>query len=126
GNGAMPPPERLEEFFTELCRHQSGKLRLSGCPLGNFAAALPDLEDERTSRFRQRLLLFFRKLTGAMEACLIEGMEQGDFRQDVPPEALAALLLGTMQGLLTLTRTHQSTRTLEQGTSLLQQLLKVP
>lgn len=125
-NLALSPAERLRSFFVEVCRAQSGERRMAGCPLGNFAATLPNTEDERTQRFRKRLLEFFHSLEGMMETCLIAGMERGDFRNDLAPEALSELLLATMQGLLTLTKTQKDTHILEQGTFLVQELLKVP
>ena len=124
-NAALPPTERMSGFFAGLEKAQAGRNRMSGCPLVNFAAALPDTEDERTERFRQRLLAFFQDLKGMLEACLVDGMRSGDFRNDLPPDATASLLLASLQGLLTLTKTHKETYILEQGTSLIHRLLKV-
>jgi TetR/AcrR family transcriptional repressor of nem operon len=123
-NPALTPTQRLNRFCEQLCHAQTEVARMSGCPFGNFAAALPNTEeDERSERFRLRLSELFRQMEAAMHDCLAEGVVCGEFRADIPASEMAAFLLAVVEGLLILTKTHKDTAPLVQGFALVQRLI---
>ena len=75
---SLTPPVRIGQFFEQVCYVQSQIQRMSGCPFGNFAAALPTLEgDERPEKFRMRLSELFLKVEAALQSCLSDGQQRG-------------------------------------------------
>ena len=133
-NPALPPSERLNQFFAHLCQAQQEMQKMAGCPFGNFAATLPVEEDlladdkqragyEQSERFRQHISDLFRQLETALHDCLAEGADCGDFRADIAPAELALFLLATVEGLLILTRTHKDLAHLTGGLAIAQRLV---
>ncbi|HZO91736.1 MAG TPA: TetR/AcrR family transcriptional regulator [Chthonomonadaceae bacterium] len=124
-NPVLTPAERLREFFDRVHQAQAKIAARSGCPFGNFAAALPNPEkDARYERFRLRLGEFFRRMEAAMQDCLAEGVERGEFRSDLSSQEMAAFLVAVVQGLLILTKTYKDTAPLITGFAVVQQLLR--
>lgn len=124
-NREMLPAERLKAFFAHIQQAQDEIAKRGGCPFGNFAAALPNTEeDERSERFRLRLSQLFHRLEDAMTDCLAEGAEQGQFRSDIAPPQMAAFLVAALQGLLILTKTHRDTAPLVNGLFVVERLLR--
>ncbi len=124
-NADLPPPERLNRFFVQVRRAQAEGAGMAGCPFGNFAASLPNTEeDARHERFRLQLRQLFRRMEVAMHGCLSDGIARGDFRSDLTPVEMAAFLLATVQGLLLLTKTYKDTAPLEQGFFVLERLIR--
>lgn len=124
-DASQSPSERLRQFLARVCQAQVDVQKMAGCPFGNFAAALPSVEDDaRNERFRLRLSQLFRRMEAAVGVCLAEGAACGDFRDDIPPSEMAAFLVATMQGLLMLTKTHRDTAPLFSGMALAQKLLR--
>jgi TetR/AcrR family transcriptional repressor of nem operon len=123
-NPDLDPERRLSEFCACLCRMQSQQQQQGVCPFGNLAGALSSREDEQTELFRGRLRLLFQQTEAALQACLVEGMQQGRFRTDVAPADLAAMLLATVEGLLILTKTYRDRAPLVNGLAAMQRLLR--
>jgi AcrR family transcriptional regulator len=116
------PAQRLQAFCAELCRLQVEWKRMGGCPFGNFAASLSDLEDESTQRMRQRLCHIFERVREALQRCMEEGAQRGQFRSDIPAVDLSLMALGAAEGLLILTKTFRDTTPLVTGLATLQRL----
>lgn len=89
----LPARERLERFVaarSALVGSQVGILRLVLCE--QFLLALPKSGSARLSACVQKTRKFVRD-------CLREGQETGDLRADVDAEALAVVVMGTLQML---------------------------
>ena len=118
------PKERMKLFLDQVCGSQVEYANMAGCPFGNFAAALPVMEcDERHERFRVKLCEMFQRIEDALTRCLAEGSRTGEFRSDIPPAEMAALLWATLQGLLIFTKTRRSTQALCTGCGHFYQLI---
>jgi TetR/AcrR family transcriptional regulator, transcriptional repressor for nem operon len=122
-NRAYDPAQRLAEFCAGLCRVQAQQ-QLRGCPFGNFAATLSGREDEQAERFRRRLCLLFRQTEAALRDCLIDGVRDRQFRDDIAPSDLATLILATIEGVLILTKTYRDRTPLVNGLAAMQQMLR--
>src|SRR5262249_775676 len=108
-----------------LERAQSEILKMGGCPFGNFAATLPNRDDDRTRRFREVLDGLFGRIQSALAACFEEGIRNREIRDDIPAERLAAMALAAIEGLMLMTKTRRDTGPLRQGLLVLQHLLRV-
>ena len=118
-------PERLNQLFVAIREAQLMPPGMGGCPFGNLAASLPcDDRHVGAQRFRNKLCETFRQMEGAVELCVREGMERGQFRADVSAPELAALVIAVVQGALVLTKTYRDARPLESGAVLMLQLLR--
>lgn len=90
----LPPLERLERFFearTALARARPGIPRLVLSE--QLTHALPD-------GARRALRQALRETHAFVEAALRDAQEEGSARADVPPEALAVIVIGAMQMLV--------------------------
>ena len=115
-NHILSPTTRLERFCEAVEKTQSGSNAYAGCPLGNLAATLGSgEEDERAEMYREKLCAFFDHLERCIADCLQEGVDRGEFRNDIAPQELSALLLASMQGLLMMTKTRRREETLRAG-----------
>jgi TetR/AcrR family transcriptional repressor of nem operon len=102
GNGHESPRRRLERLFEVVAsRLRSGAYR-SGCPFGNLAAELGGTHSE----FRDRLSVFFRRWEHAIERCLREGVERGEFRPDLDTRRLATAFVSQIEGAMLLAKTR--------------------
>jgi TetR/AcrR family transcriptional repressor of nem operon len=124
-NRELAPSDRLRQFCSSIQTAHAEVTGMAGCPVGNLAAALPSREqDAWQERFRGRIGQFFRMVESAAHECFREGMERGEFREDVPASDLAAFLVATVQGLMVVSKTYRDSRPLAGGLEVLQQLLR--
>lgn len=124
-NDALPPTERLEQFFARFCKTHTEEEGSAGCPFGNFAAALPTLKtDESCERFRRELSRLFCEMEAAVRHCIAAGMQTGEFAPNISAAESATLMVAVLQGLLMLTKTHQDPRILKESLVAVQKLLQ--
>jgi TetR/AcrR family transcriptional repressor of nem operon len=118
------PIDRLRMFLDRVCSTQADFANMAGCPFGNFAASLPVSEcDDQHERFRVRLSELFEHIEDALTQCVADGARSGEFRKDIPPEQIAALLFAAMQGMLIVTKTRRSVEGLKTGCRHLHRLI---
>jgi TetR/AcrR family transcriptional repressor of nem operon len=121
----MTPAERLDQFFVQIHDRQRDIQKMAGCPFGNFIASLPSRDDMTgVERFRLRLSQLFRHMETALRDCFAEGVDQGEFRSDLAPTEVATFLVGTIQGLLILTKTYRDTEPMVSGFAMVKRLLR--
>lgn len=92
-SGELPPKARLEQFMRQraaTASRQAGVLRLMISE--QFALALP-------AAAALRLLRLVHATQAYIVSTLREGVERGQFRQDVDPLALSIMVMGSMQML---------------------------
>jgi TetR/AcrR family transcriptional repressor of nem operon len=110
------PRERMQMFLEQVCRSQADYANMAGCPFGNFAASLPVSEcDAKNERFRTRLSELFERIESALAQCVEDGSKSGEFRSDIPPEQIAALIFAALQGMFIVTKTRRSVDGLRTG-----------
>ncbi|GIW48338.1 MAG: putative HTH-type transcriptional regulator YxaF [Deltaproteobacteria bacterium] len=110
-NPSIPPAQRLENFYKRVEKlHQSLNCR-KGCPFGNLAIEMSDLNE----KFRIRLSRFFKSWESALENCVREGIERGEFRKDIDPKLIASLILSQIEGAIMMVKTHKTTEPIKEG-----------
>jgi TetR/AcrR family transcriptional repressor of nem operon len=96
GDEKMPPLERLRRFFDEFgafCREQNFSL---GCPLGNLAQEMGDLNES----FSRKIEAAFGTMRDMVAACLAEAQKDGAVDPSLHPKETADFLLNAWEGSL--------------------------
>ena len=120
-NRSITATQKLERLHEAVVKKVSASGCCGGCPMGNLAQELSDTHPE----FRTRLSRYFEECVGAIAAVLKEGVQAGEFRADVDPQATAYLLFGSLQGLTLLSKSMKKVEPLDQGFWQALKLLKV-
>ncbi|MGC8667404.1 MAG: TetR/AcrR family transcriptional regulator [Chthonomonadales bacterium] len=101
-NENLPPMERVKRFLTPLMDPEDGG-DPAGCPFGNLIAEMA----EHSETFRCRLSSMFNGLTSTICTVVEEGQRIGQFRTDLSADAIAALMVQTVQGAHLLAKCHK-------------------
>lgn len=93
---AVPPLQRLQNYFES--RHQGLKAAgyVRGCMLGNFSLEVAD----QSPAMRERLATHFQTWSGLFETCIAQAQERGDIGNPLPAATLAQFLLNSWEGAL--------------------------
>lgn len=111
-NPELPPKQRLEAFFQVLTARMENNQCCQGCPFSNLAAETSDFYPP----FRERLAQFYGRKAQWIAQCLQEGLEQGQFRKDIDPAAVATFIISTMSGTLLLAKAFKNMDVVKQNT----------
>jgi TetR/AcrR family transcriptional repressor of nem operon len=76
-------------------------------------------------KFRTRLSAFFKRWEEAIEGCIREGIENGDFRNDINPTFAAGLILSQLEGAILMAKTYKTLDPLANGAQTVLKLLQV-
>jgi len=116
---ARAPYERLRGYleFHRMKLEQHGCTR--GCPFGKLASEL----SEEDPRFRELLETAFAALRDALRECIREGIEKGELRRGLDPAHASTLVLGTVQGLMLVSKGDKTTAAFQHGAGELMRLL---
>lgn len=101
-NVDLSPRERVRRFLTPIMDTEDGD-DPAGCPFGNLIAEMA----EHSETFRCRLSNMFTGLTSTIRAVIEEGQRMGQFRTDLAADAIAALMVQTVQGAHLLAKCHK-------------------
>jgi TetR/AcrR family transcriptional repressor of nem operon len=114
------PRARLRQLFDVVrSEMERGDFR-QGCPFGNLAVELCGAHPE----FQARLSAFFWRWQEALERCLVEGMEAGEFRSDVDPRSAAIAVLSQIEGAVLLAKAHGDGAPIVRSADIMLQLLE--
>jgi TetR/AcrR family transcriptional repressor of nem operon len=105
---SIPHVLRLKGFFDammEYFRHESCS---RGCPIGNLAQELADLNDT----FREKLKQALDAMEARLVACLQAALEANELANDIDPDEAAAFMLNSWEGALTRMKTEKSLKPL--------------
>lgn len=80
-----------------------------GCPLGNLAAEMSDLEEP----FRRKLAGVFESWRLAVERTLTVARRRGEIRPDADVKRLSFLVLSTVEGAILLAKVQRDPRVME-------------
>lgn len=109
--GKAPAGEKLKRLHALFVERMERSRCCGGCPLGNLASELSDV----SSRFRERIAGFFEECLRGVEGIVRQGVREGEFRSDLDPRAAAALLFGSLEGLMLLSKSLRKIAPLERG-----------
>jgi TetR/AcrR family transcriptional regulator, transcriptional repressor for nem operon len=114
-----PVIERIERFLL------APRDELKGCRIGRMVWDSAIGEDE----LRSPIVRYFRHIESRLIAALEQALASGEIEAIVPPEHIAAVVLATIQGALTLGRAMQDpqwyARTIQGAVSFINRVLKV-
>jgi TetR/AcrR family transcriptional repressor of nem operon len=82
-----------------------------GCPLGNLAAEMSDLDEE----FRLKLAHIFKSWRVMIERTLQAAQQRGEIAANVGVEALSFLVLSTIEGGILLAKVEHDVRVMERS-----------
>jgi TetR/AcrR family transcriptional repressor of nem operon len=105
----LPPVERLLRYFRELRGAFESDACRGGCPVGNMAQEMGDLDEA----FRQRLERAFRSLREEIRGALVEATGRGELNPERDTSGLADFILSTWQGAILQMKVDKSTAPLE-------------
>ena len=113
-----PVIERIERFLLEP------RDELKGCRIGRMVWDSAIAEDE----LRRPIKRYFRHIESRIVAALEQALASGEIQAIVPPEHIAAMVLASIQGALTLGRAMQDTswyaRVIQGSVSFINRVLK--
>ena len=119
-NRSITATQKLERLHEAVVKKVTASGCCGGCPMGNLAQELSDTHPE----FRMRLARYFEEYVEAITGVVTDGIKAGEFRKDIDPQSAAYLLLGSMQGLMLLSKSMKKVDPLDQGFSQALKLLK--
>ncbi len=90
-----------------------------GCPFGNLALEMSDLSEG----FRQSLHSFFDEWIDALSLCIRQGVENGEFSNEIDPRDLAEFIFSHIEGAILLLKTQKTIGPLQNGKSTVLRLL---
>jgi len=113
-----PVIERIERFLLEP------RDELKGCRIGRMVWDSAIGEDD----LRRPIKRYFRHIESRIVAALEQALASGEIQAIVPPEHIAAMVLASIQGALTLGRAMQDTswyaRVIQSSVSFINRVLK--
>ena len=120
GDASLSPNKRLHKFYERVKAFHQGLKCRAGCPFGNLAIEMSDVNE----KFRKRLGLFFEGWERTIENCIKEGVENGDFRNDLNPALAAGLILSHLEGAIMMVKTYKTLGPLAKGAQSIMKLLE--
>jgi TetR/AcrR family transcriptional repressor of nem operon len=110
-NRSITATQKLERLHDGIVKKVTANGCCGGCPMGNLAQELSDSHPE----FQVRLARYFKECVEAIAEVVKDGVNAGEFRKGVDPQAAAYLLFGSVQGLLLLSKSMKKVDPLDQG-----------
>jgi TetR/AcrR family transcriptional repressor of nem operon len=105
----LPPLQRLLRYFGELRSGFESDACRGGCPVGNMAQEMGDLDEA----FRRRLEEAFGAMREGILRALEEAADRGDLAQERDISGLADFVLSTWQGAILQMKVEKTTAPLE-------------
>lgn len=119
-NPSLTPAERLSEFYKRVGSYHRSQTPPKGCPFGNLATEMCGTNDN----FREVLSAFFEAWEAAIESCVREGIDNGEFRNDFSSRLIAQMILSHLEGAVMMVKTYRTMEPLDSGTEMIMKLLK--
>lgn len=105
----LPPLERLLDYFRELRGGFESDACRGGCPVGNMAQEMGDLDEA----FRLRLEQAFQAMREGIRRALEEAAGRGELDPERDTSGLADFILSTWQGAILQMKVDKSTAPLQ-------------
>jgi TetR/AcrR family transcriptional repressor of nem operon len=100
---------QLQKFVANFVEKRTGLVQ-GGCPVLNTAID----SDDGNPVLREHVRKALRQWTKRIRNIVAVGIKSGEIRRDVDPQAVAAVLISTLEGAIMMTRLQESTQPLEQ------------
>jgi TetR/AcrR family transcriptional repressor of nem operon len=119
-NKRLTPLKRLESFYSKVAMFHKKNECKYGCPFGNLANEL----SRKNHKFRIKLSAFFEQWREKIELCLIDGIENKEFSDNLNPKLFSEIILAHLQGAILMSKTYKRINPLEKGSKEIINLLK--
>lgn len=119
-NTDLSPCMRFKALFDMFLTKMELEQCQRGCPFTNLAAETSDFYPE----FRESLANFHDRKAKFIEDCFREGVEKGEFRDDISPAEASKMMIALANGSLTLAKTYKSTGIIRENMSMLFKLFE--
>ncbi len=119
GNPLISPRGRMERFYETIIRYHGSLKCEGGCPFGNIALELSDLNP----KVRYLLKDFFDRWRRKIEDCFKEGVNIGEFRDDLDPYNVSDMVLSHIEGAIMMVKVRKSIESLRRGSFTMLRLL---
>jgi TetR/AcrR family transcriptional repressor of nem operon len=100
---------QLQKFVANFVERRTG-LILGGCPVLNTAVDSDDGNPVLRDHVRKALRQWVKRIRGIIAG----GIENHEIRQDVDPQAVATMLISSLEGAIMMTRLQESVQPLQQ------------
>lgn len=97
---APTPAESLQRFLAFVLERHCSRGFVGGCLFGNTALEMSDAN----TRYADSVSQLFRQWTDRIAAVIRAGQEAGQFRQDIPADNLAQVIVSTVEGGIMISR----------------------
>ncbi|HOO70726.1 MAG TPA: TetR family transcriptional regulator C-terminal domain-containing protein [Spirochaetota bacterium] len=104
-NESLPPLKRLEQLFNIFESGFSRKDFTLGCPIGNLALEMSDLNEN----FRKKLDSAIRLLTSHVKKCLEDARKDGSLSESINTDDAALFIFYSIEGAIMHLKTVKST-----------------
>ncbi|MEK7484684.1 MAG: TetR/AcrR family transcriptional regulator [Planctomycetota bacterium] len=119
-NQSLDPKKRLERFFQILVEMLDSNCCQWGCPFVNLASETSDLYP----LFQHKMDQFFKNYKSAIQCWYQDGVNCGEFREDLSAEMISQLILSAINGSMVLVKTLKNAEVLKQNAKTLSYLLE--
>ncbi len=103
-NDALPPLQRLRQWFEANRFSLSKEGMRNGCLFGNFTAEAC----EGSEAIRQKLVAVFAEIQAGVAYCLKAAVKEGEVRPDLDADEIAAFIVTSVQGATLLSKAQRS------------------
>jgi TetR/AcrR family transcriptional regulator, transcriptional repressor for nem operon len=103
-DASLPHIQRLKKFFDEMMEYFRHEGCSRGCPIGNLAQELADLNDT----FREKLSAALAAMEAGMVTCLQGAWEANEISPALDPHQTAHFILNSWEGALTRMKAEKS------------------
>lgn len=114
-----PPLERLRLYLQVHEKKLEANHCTRACPFGKLTSEL----SAENPCFRELIESAFTKLKDSLRETIREGIEKGELRRGIDPANASTLFLGTVQGLMLLSKGEKTTAAFQRGAEELLRLL---
>lgn len=118
-NKSLKPRKRLEKYLKAMSEMMETACCEKGCPFVNLAAETSDY----VPAIREKISHFFDQYQQRFAHCYKEGVEAGEFREDISPNMAAQMVLACMNGTMVLTKVHKKSAVMKENIRALMTML---
>lgn len=105
----ISPVNRLKRFFETLIMHQKEKNFKGGCPIGNIAQEMGDINDS----FGVAINSVFYRMRDKIGYCIKEAQGVGEMTDNFDPFEMADFIINSLEGALLRMKVVKSTEPLD-------------
>jgi len=103
-NSFLSPKARLESYLKKMTENMKSNCCKCGCPFINVGNETCDF----FPAFQEKIASFFKRYQEVIQVCYEDGVDVGEFRDDIQAETIATLILSQINGTIILTKVFRN------------------